>query len=139
MASVRGKLLLLDDSVVIHSRVKQIFSGTKVDVSVTDSWVDTKTAVFSDNPPDVLLLDLRMPTIDGLAVGRALKRRVSIPIILYSSENIERLRAAAADIGAEDFVSKSASDSDLVEAVVRQLTSRRTAVSSAGFRVAAAI
>lgn len=120
------KVMVLDDAKSVHERVKRAFGGRSVDVRATDSWVDTKTAVFSSNPPDLLILDLQMPTIDGRAVGRAIKRRLAIPIIIFSSEDAKHLSQAMTDVGAEAALSKSASDSELVGTVMRLLETGRT-------------
>lgn len=118
-----ARVLVLDDAASVHARIRKAFHGMPYVLTTTDSWVDTKTEVFSDTPPDVIILDLQMPTIDGRAVGRAIKRRMDIPIVVYSSEATGRLSAAVQDIGAEAAVSKSATDDELVSTVVRVLES----------------
>jgi len=114
-------VLLLDDALATHERVRIAFAGTGINLHVTDSWVTVKQAVFSDTPPDLLILDLKMPSIDGAAVGKAIKRRLSIPIVIYSSEDAWRLADAQKELGAEAAVSKSGSEADLVRAVQRCL------------------
>ena len=125
-----ARVLVLDDAASVHARIRLAFHGLPIVLSTTDSWVDTKTHVFSDTPPDLIILDLQMPTIDGRAVGRAIKRRMDIPIVVYSSEAAGRLSAAMQDIGAEAAVSKSASDAELVSTVTR-LLEKRSAVRAA--------
>jgi len=115
------KIMVLDDAKSVHERVKRAFSGRGIEVHATDSWVDTKTAVFSSNPPDLLILDLQMPTIDGRAVGRAIKRRLAIPIIIFSSEDAKQLSQAMTDVGAEAALSKSSPDSELLNVAMRLL------------------
>ncbi len=108
------KLLFLDDSPLAHERVLKAFSKTDIQVQCTSSWVQVKIEVFSDDPPDLLLLDINMPALDGVSVGRAIKRRRGISIIVYSSESAECLIKATQEIGAEAYLSKSADDMELV-------------------------
>ncbi len=117
-------VLVLDDAQAARERVRNALRSLSLRVQATDSWVDTKTAVFSASPPDLLVLDLQMPTIDGKAVGRAIKRRLNIPIVIFSSEEPAKIAAAVAEVGAEAGVSKSAPDSELIATISRLLTRR---------------
>lgn len=61
---------------------------------------------FDDDRPDLVLLDLAMPQMDGLAVARAIRARASTPIIVVSGEVDERAKVEALDEGADDYVTK---------------------------------
>jgi DNA-binding response OmpR family regulator len=61
---------------------------------------------FDGDRPDLVLLDLAMPRMDGLAVARALRARAATPIIVVSGEGDERTKVQALDEGADDYVTK---------------------------------
>jgi two-component system, OmpR family, KDP operon response regulator KdpE len=56
--------------------------------------------------PDVVLLDLVLPDLDGIAVTRAVRARSEVPIILLSAVGDERSKVAALDEGADDYLTK---------------------------------
>ncbi len=114
----RPAVLLLDDSPAVHERVRKAFDGQPVELEATDSWVDAKARLLERTPPDLLILDLQMPTIDGRTFGRVIKRRLPMPIVVYSSETAQHIAEAVAYVGAEGGVSKSAPDEELVRQVM---------------------
>jgi two-component system KDP operon response regulator KdpE len=56
--------------------------------------------------PDVLLLDLMLPGIDGLEVCRRVRERSSVPIIVLSARGEESMKVQALDLGADDYLTK---------------------------------
>ncbi len=75
-------------------------------------------------PPDVMLLDLSLPGIDGLEVIRQVRRNSSLPIIVLSVHGAEHRKVAALDAGADDFVTKPFGIEELlarVRAVLRRV------------------
>lgn len=115
------RVLLLDDSTQVHDRVRRAFQRSPVSLEVTDSLVVAQRQVLSQEPPDLLLLDLQMPTLGGAVIGRSFKRRVPLRIVIFSSETSERLREMQDYVGAEASVSKSVPDADLVDTVLSVL------------------
>jgi DNA-binding response OmpR family regulator len=74
--------------------------------------------------PDLVLLDLAMPGMDGLAVCLELRRRGSTPIIVVSGEGQERAKVEALDAGADDYVTKPFGKEELL-ARIRAVMRRR--------------
>jgi two-component system KDP operon response regulator KdpE len=56
--------------------------------------------------PDVVLLDLSLPDMDGLAVLRAIRARASTPVVVLSAREAEHDKVAALDLGADDYLTK---------------------------------
>jgi len=56
--------------------------------------------------PDVVLLDLGLPDMDGLEVLRAIRERSSTPVVVLSAREAERDKVAALDLGADDYLTK---------------------------------
>src|SRR5580693_8609481 len=63
-------------------------------------------AAASTHAPDVILLDLGLPDIDGLEVTRRLREWTKIPIIILSARGMDADKVAALDAGADDYLTK---------------------------------
>jgi two-component system, OmpR family, alkaline phosphatase synthesis response regulator PhoP len=79
--------------------------------------------------PDLIVLDLALPAIDGLDVARVLRRESAVPIIMLTARVEESDRLAGLEIGADDYVTKPFSPRELVARVKAVL--RRSDVSAA--------
>lgn len=80
--------------------------------------------------PDLVLLDLAMPGMDGVAVCQELRRRGSTPIIVVSGEGQESAKVEALDAGADDYVTKPFGKEELL-ARIRAVMRRRSAAPAA--------
>ena len=67
--------------------------------------------------PDVMVLDLGLPGMDGLDVARALRRETSLPIVMLTARDDELDRVLGLEIGADDYVTKPFSPRELVARV----------------------
>jgi len=77
--------------------------------------------------PDLVVLDLRLPRIDGIDVARTLRRESSVPIIMLTARTEEADRLLGLEVGADDYVTKPFSPRELV-ARVRAVLRRSAAV-----------
>ena len=99
------RVLVVDDE-------PQIRKALKVNLSARDYEVDLAATgeealvLAADRHPDVVLLDLGLPGIDGLEVIEGLRGWTSVPIIVLSVRGEESDKVAALDAGADDYVSK---------------------------------
>lgn len=66
------------------------------------------------SPPELILLDLRLPDIDGLEIIRQVRSRAHTPMIVISGQQQERDKVVALEAGADDFLSKPFSPEELV-------------------------
>jgi len=71
-------------------------------------------ALAAAERPDVIILDLGLPDIDGLEVIRELRKSSAIPIVVLSSRDDEKGKVAALDLGADDYVTKPFGAEELV-------------------------
>jgi DNA-binding response OmpR family regulator len=76
--------------------------------------------------PDLIVLDLRLPRIDGIDVARTLRRESSVPIIMLTARAEESDRLLGLEVGADDYITKPFSPRELV-ARVRAVLRRATA------------
>ncbi|HEX4579718.1 MAG TPA: response regulator transcription factor [Candidatus Dormibacteraeota bacterium] len=78
--------------------------------------------------PDLIVLDLTLPTLDGLDVARALRRESEVPIIMLTARTEEADRVAGLELGADDYVTKPFSPREVVarvRAVLRRTEARQ--------------
>jgi two-component system response regulator MprA len=121
-------LVAEDDRGVRESLVRALrFEG--YDVRAVNDGPQALVAVEND-PPDVVVLDVMMPYIDGLSVCRELRRQhASLPILMLTARHEVSDRVAGLDAGADDYLVKPYAISELA-ARLRALL-RRTSVSGA--------
>jgi two-component system KDP operon response regulator KdpE len=81
---------------------------------------------YDAEQPDLVILDLAMPGLDGLAVCQAIRRRGTTPIIVLSGEGQEAAKVEALDVGADDYVTKPFGKDELL-ARIRAVVRRRPA------------
>ncbi len=86
---------------------------------------------FSEERPDLVLLDLAMPGLDGVEVCRAIRRTASTPVIVLTGEADERAKVEALDTGADDYVVKPFGKQELL-ARIRAVMRRRSGVEPRG-------
>ncbi len=117
----RGRLLLVDD---IKANVKILQLNLKKDYDI-DVAFDGESALeqVAKNPPDLILLDIQMPGIDGYEVCRRLKHddnTKKIPIVFITSRNEEEDETKGLELGAIDYIIKPFS-MPIVKARVKNL------------------
>ncbi len=112
------RVMALDDSEVIHAKLRALLRIEGLELTCTKAWTEVMDACFSDPRPDLLILDLNLPGIEGGLVGLGLRDRSDIPILIYSSEPEERRAVTAKIIGASGAFSKS-QDEEFVAAVLK--------------------
>src|SRR5262249_9039548 len=86
-------------------------------------------AAFRTTPPDLVVLALGLPLVDGLDVARAIRKTSNLPIVMLTARSDESDRIAGLELGADDYVSKPFSPKELV-ARVRAVLRRAEVASS---------
>jgi two-component system OmpR family response regulator len=87
--------------------------------------------LLEDSIPDVLVLDVAMPRLDGLALCRELRTRSDVPVLFLSARGDELDRVLGLDIGGDDYVTKPFSTRELVSRVKALLRRRGGGASKA--------
>jgi two-component system KDP operon response regulator KdpE len=93
----------------------------------------------SQQPPDLVILDLGLPDIDGQEVLKQLREWLTAPIIVLSARDQEQQKITALDNGADDYLTKPFSTAELlarIRVALRHATSVGTAASAATFELA---
>lgn len=84
---------------------------------------------FAENAPDLVLLDVMMPEIDGFEVCREIRKHSLVPIIMITARGEDFEKIMGLDIGADDYIVKPFSPNEVmarIRAVLRRLTSTDT-------------
>jgi two-component system KDP operon response regulator KdpE len=103
--SARHRILLVDDEVALQRTVATLLRNGGYDVVVSATGVDALRQAEAASP-DLVVLDLGLPDLDGLEVCRRLRAMLSVPIIVLSARAGESEKVAALDLGADDYVTK---------------------------------
>jgi ribonuclease P protein subunit RPR2 len=122
------KLLLVDDDAGLRALVRTTFELVDVDVEEAESAVEALAGI-AQRRPDVIVLDVQMPGMDGIELCRRLKadpETAGIPVILLSGSALD-----GEEVGAEAFLTKPFSPLQLL-AVSERLAGEPTAVPLAG-------
>lgn len=121
------KVLLVEDDQAIASSVVASLSQAGMNVVHVATGADGVAAVHNDTP-DVVLMDLGLPDMDGLDASKAIRETSTVPIIIVSARGDELDRVLGLELGADDYVVKPFSQRELL-ARIRAVT-RRTSDST---------
>ncbi|OLS07169.1 PhoP family transcriptional regulator [Lacticaseibacillus casei] len=122
------KILVVDDEKPISDIVKFNLDKEGYDVVTAYDGEEALKKVESESP-DLILLDLMLPKIDGLEVARQIRKEHDTPIIMLTAKDSEIDKVLGLELGADDYVTKPFSNRELVARVKANL--RRTSASSA--------
>jgi two-component system KDP operon response regulator KdpE len=108
-----GRILVVDDEPQIRRIMRTTLTGAgyEVDDAKTGEEALEKLRVYH---PDLVLLDMNMPGMGGLAVCREIRAGTGVGIIMLTVRNTEADKVAALDAGADDFVNKPFSTPELL-------------------------
>jgi len=120
------KILVVDDEKPISDIVK--FNLTKEGYEVVTAY-DGEEALekVESEDPDLILLDLMLPKIDGLEVARQVRKERDTPIIMLTAKDSEIDKVLGLELGADDYVTKPFSNRELVARVKANLRRQNTA------------
>ena len=106
-------ILLVDDEASIQRSVAPLLRSRGYDVETVGSGAEALRAA-SERPPDLLVLDLGLPDLDGNEVCRRVRKSSAVPIIILSARGHEIDKVASLDLGADDYVTKPFSPEELL-------------------------
>lgn len=108
-----GRILLVDDETPIQRAVAPLLRSRGYDVEIAGTGAEALRAV-SDRAPDLIVLDLGLPDIEGTEVCRRIRQTVNTPIIVLSARGAEADKVNALDLGADDYVTKPFGSEELL-------------------------
>ena len=115
-------ILVVDDDPNIAQLVKLYLEKEGYEVNV-ETRGDDAVAAFQKNPPNLMLLDIMLPGMDGWQVCRAIRQTSNIPIIMLSAKDETFDKVLGLELGADDYITKPFEGKELaarVKAVLRR-------------------
>jgi DNA-binding response OmpR family regulator len=115
-------VLIVEDNPATARALTELLESNGYQVSTAEDGSTAKT-LLDEVHPDLVILDLMLPDVDGLVLCADLKARMDVPIIVCSGTNRKRDGTLALRLGADDFVAKPFDMYDLearIEAVLRR-------------------
>jgi two-component system KDP operon response regulator KdpE len=100
-----ARILLVDDEVPIQRAVAPLLRARGYDVDVAATGEEA-LAKFEGQPPDLIVLDLGLPDMEGTEVCRRIRAESAVPIVVLSARAAEADKVSSLDIGADDYVTK---------------------------------
>jgi two-component system KDP operon response regulator KdpE len=100
-----ARILLVDDEISIQRTLAPLLRSRGYDVDIAATGADALRAA-AEHPPDLIVLDLGLPDLEGSEVCRRIRISATMPIIILSARGHETDKVAALDLGADDYVTK---------------------------------
>lgn len=117
-----GRILLVDDDVDLQSIIKMDLIASQFEVLTANDGEDG-LAVALREKPDLVVLDINLPKLDGLSVCRQLRAQSDVPILMLSSLRQDYDKIVGLEVGADDYLGKPFNPRELL-ARVRALLRR---------------
>jgi chemosensory pili system protein ChpA (sensor histidine kinase/response regulator) len=125
--------LVVDDSITVRRVTQRLLERNGMRVLTARDGMDA-VGLLQDHVPDIILLDIEMPRMDGYEVAahvRSDARLKSVPIIMITSRVGEKHRARAIELGVDDYLGKPYQEAELLDAIAPLVERRRAAQASA--------
>ena len=127
-ARERLRVLLIDDHTLFRSGLQELLERRGIDVVAATGDGREGSRLATELGPNVVLLDLRMPEIDGLAVLRTLNELgLGIPVVMLTTSSDERDLVASLRSGAQGYLVKDMEPDQLIESL-HDIVSGKTVV-----------
>ena len=103
--NIREKILVIEDEKSIAHFISTILTANGYDVLMAGTGAMANTMI-SSHCPDLVILDLGLPDMDGIEVLRSLRGWSSLPVVVVSARTHENDKVEALDLGADDYLTK---------------------------------
>jgi DNA-binding response OmpR family regulator len=117
---MKKRVLVVDDSEIVLAKAHEALTAGGYEVSTALSAAAADRYIYGDSRPDIIILDVMMPILDGDKKAKILKGddfSRDIRILLLSSKNEEELARLVAESGADGFIRKPFTYREMIEAV----------------------
>ncbi|MCG7960435.1 MAG: response regulator [Candidatus Thiodiazotropha taylori] len=123
----RLRVMVVDDSITVRKVTSRLLERHDMDVVTAKDGVEA-VALLQEQVPDIMLLDIEMPRMDGFELARHINNSVDyygLPIIMISSRVGDKHRQRAMDLGVKRCLGKPYQESELLENINEVLTENR--------------
>ena len=126
---IKDRVLIVEDDKNIRKFIQTILEANDYDVIVTETGKEAYSLITS-RCPDVVILDLGLPDMDGMKILKEVRAWSNMPIIVISARSEDSDKIEALDAGADDYITKPFSVEELLARI--RVTQRRLAVIQTG-------
>lgn len=123
--TIRDKILIIEDEQTIANFMRAILEARDYEVMIVQSGAMASTLIAS-HCPDLIILDLGLPDMDGMQLLKAVRQWSKVPIVVVSARSHERDKVAALDAGADDYLTKPFGTEELLARIRTALRHTRT-------------
>ncbi len=126
MSVKKPTVVIVDDDIRVLRMIKRMLELENFEV-VMASGGDPALRIFEKESPDLVLLDIMMPDLDGYTVCQRIREFSQVPIIMVTARDQDKDKVEGLDCGADDYVTKPFSASELaarIRAVMRRARSQ---------------
>lgn len=126
---IRKKILIIEDEKSIVNFIKTILTANDYHVVTAENGKEAITMI-SSHCPDLILLDLGLPDMEGLDILKNLRKWTAMPVIIISARSNEKDKVTALDLGADDYLTKPFGTSELLARIRTALRHTLTSASN---------
>ena len=110
---IKERVLIVEDDKNIRKFIQTILEANDYDVIATETGKEAYSLITS-RCPDVVILDLGLPDMDGMKILKEVRAWSNMPIIVVSARDHEKDKVEALDMGADDYITKPFGTSELL-------------------------
>ncbi len=123
---IRSKILIIEDEHRISNFMSAVLSSNGYDV-ITAYAGKEGSSMISSHCPDLVILDLGLPDMDGIDIIRSVRSWTTLPIVVVSARMHERDKVEVLDAGADDYITKPFGTAELLARIRTALRHTRSA------------
>lgn len=127
---IKDRVLVIEDDKSIRNFFRTVLEANNYDVLIATTGAEGYSMVTSQCP-DVVILDLGLPDMDGMTILKNVRQWSSMPVLVVSARTHERDKVAALDAGADDYITKPFGTSELLARVRTAIRHARATVLTA--------
>ena len=128
---IKDKILIIEDEPNISHFISATLNTSGYDAMIAHSGEEA-LSMISSHCPDLIVLDLGLPDMDGLDILKSVRSWSSLPIVVVSARTHESDKVEALDLGADDYLTKPFGTSELLARIRAAIRHTRTTSTNAG-------
>ena len=124
---IKDRVLVVEDDKRISNFIKTVLEANNYDVIVAQTGAEAYSMVTSQCP-DVVILDLGLPDMDGMKILQGVREWSAMPVIVVAARTHERDKVEALDLGADDYITKPFGTSELLARIRTAIRHTRSGI-----------
>lgn len=126
---IKDKVLIVEDEQSISNFISMILNANNYDTMTVRTGEEALTMI-SSHCPDLIVLDLGLPDMDGMEVLRSVRKWSNLPVVVVSARTHEQDKVEALDCGADDYLVKPFGTSELLARIRAAIRHTRTSLAN---------